>query len=112
MEHKNNEFNKPPKKKFEFSKLIIVTCCVLYLPLIYFTLKYSWTFSDSTPLVVVIGGFSGIVAAVCNAYYKKAGLENQLKIRASMKKQDLDTSQIDNQIENDLNIEIDTHGNG
>lgn len=80
--------NKPnparnPKKKFEFSKLIIVVVGIVSLLLIGFTLAIIWKTGDTTPLAYLIPAVFAELATATGFYYNKAKAENQIKIAKS-----------------------------
>lgn len=88
-----------------FSKSIVVVYFLVSLPLIIYTLIWSWKFGDSTPLCVILGLITGVGVAIVNGYFKKAQAENLLKIRSAMKEQDLDTCEVDVKIEENINTD-------
>ena len=87
------------KNKKEFSKLIVISYFILTTILIIYTLIWCWVFSDSTPLCVILGLVTGIGVAITNGYFRKSEAENLVKLRMKIKKQDMDTSEIDMKID-------------
>ena len=85
--------------KKEFSKLIVISYIILTTVLIVYTLIWSWVFSDSTPLCVILGLVTGIGVTITNGYFRKSEAENLVKLRMKIKKQDMDTSEIDMKID-------------
>ena len=86
-------------KKKEFSKIIVISYFIITSILILYTLIWSWVFSDATPLCVILGLVTGIGVAITNGYFRKSEAENLVKLRMKIKKQDMDTSEIDMKID-------------
>ena len=109
---KKQSKNKAPKKrknkikKPNFSKSIVVIYFITALPLIIYTLMWSWKFADSTPLCVVLTLVTGVGVAIVNGYFKKAQAENLLQIRKEMLKMNIETTEIDMKIEENINEDI------
>lgn len=76
------------KKKFEFSKLIMIYAMAMNTILIFFTLyiilktgtKGEWSTYDLTPLPYLIPAVAAELASGTAFYYWKAKAENKLKI--------------------------------
>lgn len=75
--------DKKSKKKFEFSKLIIVVVGIVSLLLIGFTLAIIWKTGDTTPLAYLIPAVFAELATATGFYYNKAKAENRIKIAKS-----------------------------
>lgn len=71
------------KKKFEFSKLIIVVVGIVSLLLVGFTLAIIWKTGDTTPLAYLIPAVFAELATATGFYYNKAKAENRIKIAKS-----------------------------
>lgn len=74
---------KKSKKKFEFSKLIIIVVGSVSLLLIGFTLAIIWKTGDTTPLAYLIPAVFAELATATGFYYNKAKAENRIKIAKS-----------------------------
>lgn len=82
------------KKKFEFSKLIILVTTALFIGTLYLGFQMDFTsYQDTTFIVAVVGITGTLVCTSVVAYLKKAQTENTIKI-----KMDLIKTTTDNQI--------------
>jgi hypothetical protein len=67
---------KKPKKRLEFSKIILIGISVIVLAVTAFSLALSWVTRDSTPLLYLIPAVFGELATATGFYYTKARAEN------------------------------------
>ena len=77
----NGNSNRVPKKKTEFSKIIIIfmTCFTVIITL--FTLAVVWRTGDTSPLSYLIPAVFAEYATATGFYYWKARKENEIKLR-------------------------------
>ena len=67
-------------KKYEFSKLIMVTAGLFNIAVIIFTCVMVWKTNDLSPLAYLIPSTAAEVATGTGFYYNKAKAENRLKL--------------------------------
>lgn len=69
------------KKKYEFSKLIMVAAGITNLAVIIFACILMWRTCDTTPLAYLIPSVAAEVATGTGFYYAKARTENVIKLK-------------------------------
>lgn len=70
-----------PKKKFEFSKLILTIAEITNIAVICFSFVMIWRTMDLTPLVYLIPGSYAQISAARGFYTNKAKAENAVKLQ-------------------------------
>lgn len=68
------------KHRMEFSKKIFVFVSILTTSVIIFSYVLMWKTSDTSPLIYLIPGIFGVFGTSVGFYYKKAELENKIKL--------------------------------
>lgn len=71
------------KKKFEFSKLIMIVAGAINVAVIVFACMAMWRTGDLTALCYLIPSVSAEVATATGFYYSKAKVENRIKLMAA-----------------------------
>lgn len=71
------------KKKFEFSKLIIIFAGAINMAVIVFACMAMWHTGDLTALCYLIPSVAAEVATATGFYYSKAKVENRIKLMAT-----------------------------
>lgn len=69
------------KRKHEYSKIIASISIAMWIFVNMYALVMMALTLDLSPLAYVIGSVDAVVAIVLTAYYAKAKLENQIKLR-------------------------------
>ena len=69
------------KKKFEFSKLILLIYGVIEIGVVFFTLYMVYLTCDLTPLAYLIPSTAIVGATMVKNYYEKAKRENVIKLK-------------------------------
>ena len=68
-------------KKFEFSKVIVITVSVMTLAIMAFTCFMIYDTKNLDPLTTLITVVFGSFATTTGFYFSKAALENRIKLR-------------------------------
>lgn len=76
------EKGKPQKKKVEFSKVLVVSVCLITVMVAAFTCYMVWITMDTTPLAYLIPAVFAEAATGTGFYYSKAKRENEIKLMA------------------------------
>lgn len=71
------------KKKFEFSKLILLVFGLIEVGVIFFTCYMVYLTCDLTPLAYLIPSTAIVGATSVKHYYDKAKVENRIKLMRS-----------------------------
>lgn len=69
------------KRKYEFSKLILLTVGIVAFLVTIFTVVMIWRTNNLEPLVYLIPAIFAELATATGFYYSKAKAENRLKLR-------------------------------
>jgi len=85
------------KKRFEFSKLMVVVSNIMGIGVILFSCFMSYKFSDTTVLMYLIPSSFALLSSTNIFYYRKSSEENKIKIARTVKDEQLDTAIIVNQ---------------
>lgn len=71
-----------PKRKVEFSKVLVVSVCLITTMVAAFTCYMVWITMDTTPLAYLIPAVFTEAATGTGFYYNKAKKENEIKLMA------------------------------
>ena len=71
------------KKRFEFSKLIMIFAGAINLAVVVFSCVAMWRTGDLTALCYLIPSVAAEVATATGFYYSKAKVENRIKLMAA-----------------------------
>lgn len=71
-----------PKKKFEFSKLILFVFGLIEVAVVFFTCYMVYMTCDLTPLAYLIPSTAVVGATGVKHYYDKAKRENVIKLKS------------------------------
>ena len=85
---------KPVKKHFEFSKFMALIAIGMWLSANIFGMAMMVYTLDLSPMAYVIPSVDAVVACTLVFYYKKAGQENQIKLKRIYGLSDNEFSQI------------------
>ena len=94
-------------KGTEFSKKIFNIVITLFIIVIAYSMALMWHTMDTSALSYLIPSVSGLVTATISFYFWKAKGENLLKIRQSMRDMDMETEDIDAEIDELKNESLD-----
>lgn len=72
---------RPPKRRMEFSKVILVAVALVALLVIIFACVMMWRTNDLSPLAYLIPGVLAELGVGTAFYYRKAETENKIKLR-------------------------------
>ena len=78
---KKDKDTKQAKRKKEFSKIMAVISITMWVIVNIFGLVMVAFTMDASPLAYVIPSVDAVVGVVLTAYYAKAKLENQIKLK-------------------------------
>ena len=69
------------RKKREFSKIIATIGMIMWVVVTVYALVIMALFRDLNPLAYVIGSVDAVVGLIFPFYFRKAGRENEIKLR-------------------------------
>lgn len=73
--------NQNGRKKREFSKIIASIGMVMWVLVTVYALTIMVIFRDPSPMAYVIGSVDAVVGLIFPFYFRKAGRENEIKLR-------------------------------
>lgn len=83
------------RKKKEFSKTILKAVALATALIVVFSFVIIWRTGDTSPLAYIIPGIFAELSAATGFYFWKAKAENQIKLDAWRKKNDLEIIDLD-----------------